>query len=161
MAIFTSGQRVTATALNNAFGGANAATVADQETDSGTVTSTTYTADRTGTANEAGLAFVAPTTGKVLVHMNAGMFNSSATPFNLVSFEVRTGATIGSGTVVTAASDTYALQKYGTSEFHYGATFQVSGLTAGSSYNAQLMYKTQSDTMTINRPGIVVDPVLV
>lgn len=161
MPLFAAGQKLTATALNNAFGGASAASVSVQHSDAGTVTSTTYTADRTGTANEAGLAFVAPTTGKVHVHMNAGIFNSSAVPFNLASFEVRTGSTIGSGTVVFAASDAYALQHYGTGEDHHGATFEVAGLTAGSAYNIQLMYKTQSNTMTVDRPGIVVQPVLV
>lgn len=160
MAIFTAGQTLTATALNNAFGGANAAQVADQETDSGTVTSATYTADRTGTANEAGVAFVAPTTGKVLVHINAGIFSSTGV-FCLVSFEVRNGSTIGSGTVVTAAADAYALQSYEVNEDHKGATFQVSGLTAGNNYNAQLMYRTQSGTLTIDRPDIIVQPVLV
>lgn len=138
----------------------NVATVGVQHTDSGTVTSTTFTADRTGTTNEAGIAFVAPPSGKVLVAIKAGLFNSNATPYNIASYEVRTGSSIGSGTVVVAADVGRGLQMYGTSETRYGATFLVTGLTAGSGYNAQLMYLTQSNTMTVDRPGILVTPCL-
>jgi len=138
----------------------NVGTVGVQHTDSGTVTSTTFTADRTGTSNEAGIAFVAPNSGKVIVHIKAGLFNSNATPYNVASYEVRTGAVVGSGTVVVAADTGRGLQTYGTTETRFGATFLVTGLTAGSSYNAQLMYLTQTNTMTVDRPGIIVEPCL-
>lgn len=138
----------------------NVSTVGVQHTDLGTITSTSFTGDRTGTANEAGIAFVAPSSGKVKVHISCGLFNSGAGSFNVASYEVRSGAVIGSGTVVVAADVGRGLQMYGTSETRFGSEFLVEGLSAGASYNARMMYLTQSGTMSVDRPGIIVTPCL-
>jgi hypothetical protein len=129
-------------------------------TDSGTVTSTTFTATRTGAGGEAGMSFVAPGTGAVVVFWHCGVSDSTAGTFTLVSIEVRTGGTVGSGTVVLAASDNITIQGNATSESSQGTWYPVTGLTAGSTYNVRLMYRVGSGTGTFNRPRVAAAPVL-
>jgi hypothetical protein len=123
------------------------------QTDSGTTTSSTYTATRTGTANVAGVAFKAPLSGIVRIDWACGISAVSGIP--LVSFQCLTGAVIGSGSSVLAASDSYALQATTTAELKVSDFYYVQGLTPNADYNAQLMYRSSGAvTATFNRPKI-------
>lgn len=131
------------------------------QTDSGTVAQNTYTGTRAGTTNVAGCAFTAPESGKISVQWAAGG-SVSAAGFMLISFEIRTGATVGSGTVVWPASDNIQIQYTATSETSGSTFYPVTGLTPGADYNIRLMYRTitSSVTGTINRPRVAVSPML-
>lgn len=132
------------------------ATASSIQTDSGTVTSTSYTGTRTGTSNVAGVAFKAPASGSVRIDWACGVSNSSASNITLASIEVRTGTSVGSGTSVLAAGDAYALQINTATETKISDFYVVSGLTARSDYNVRLMYRVTAGTGTFNRPKVLV-----
>lgn len=92
-----------------------------------------------------GVAFTAPASGSVWVTMTAYMQQTQDGGVALVSHTMRTGATIGSGTVVgTAANSNRALVIGGTVDAGQPQYFQASrrtlwtGLTPGASYNARV-----------------------
>ncbi|MDQ7910266.1 hypothetical protein RB614_37810 [Phytohabitans sp. ZYX-F-186] len=105
-----------------------------------------------------GVAFVAPTTGRVLIEWRANLDNST-NAFTIVAPEVRTGSSVGSGTVVLAASDVNALYGFGTNELGFGCFVPLDGLTPGESYNVRLMHRVTSGTGTIqNSREVIVLP---
>lgn len=128
--------------------------------DSGTTTATTFTTTRSGATSPVGIAFTAPPSGKVDVHMAAALINSGtgATNYTLVGFQVKTGAVLGSGSTVQSASDSLTLQNLGTETRRYGASSLVPGLNPGSSYNVTLMYRVGAGTGTILRVECVLTP---
>lgn len=142
---FLTGQRLTADLLNTNVVPPDAA-FATQATDETAFTSTTYT---NGT-NVCGTSFVAPPNGIVLV-LWAARFQSNVTTTNarvLVTVSVATGSVVGSGSVVSAATDESALESTvadtantGHSRFQGGTFRVVSGLTGGSTYNVVTQHK--------------------
>jgi hypothetical protein len=97
-----------------------------------------------------GVAFTAPTSGKVKITFR-GRFECKVNNSRcVVSAELATGATVGSGTVLNAAVDDEALE---TTQSATAATTPaetrmngsqyrvISGLTAGTTYNAYVMAK--------------------
>lgn len=130
------------------------------QTDSGTVAGATYTGTRTGSSNVAGYSFTAPNSGNIMVFWGAGI--SVTSQFALMAFEIRTGSTIGSGTLVQAASDNIQCQGTATAETTSSNSKLVTGLSAGSVYNIRAMYRTQAGgvTGTYNRPHIAHIPAL-
>lgn len=132
------------------------------QTDSGTVTTATYTGTRTGTANVAGCAFIAPNSGNIMVLWAGGLSVSGSGGFVLVSFQIATGNIVGSGTVVQAPNDNIQIQGTASTETSESTFYPVTGLSAGAAYNIQLMYRTisVSFTGTINRPRVAIMPML-
>lgn len=128
----------------------------DTQNTSGTTTSTSYTATLTG-GTTCGVAFIAPPSGLVLVHFSASLLNSGAN-FSIMSFEVRTGGSVGSGTVFLAADDSRIVGYVGTGQLDLGRTLPVSGLTAGSTYNARQMFRVTAGTGTFLRKNLTVSP---
>lgn len=131
---------------------------------SGSTTSTSYTATLSGSTTPQ-KAFVAPPSGKVLIHWSCYMTHSIASGFAHMSFEVRNGATLGSGTVFLAASDTNSIMTRvsdaGNDDVQFGSTKLVTGLTPGNSYNIQGLYKiVVAGTGTYINRRIIVQPVL-
>jgi hypothetical protein len=140
----------------------NAVEASSVQTDSGTVTSTTYTPTRTGSANTVGAGFFTPPSGKVKLFWQCGVSNSSTTAFTLISFEVRTGGLVGSGTVVFAANDNVTIQHSGTTAEESKNAFyplDAGQLSANTQYNVRLMYRVSAGTGTINRPRLMVEPI--
>lgn len=139
----------------------NVASASGIQTDSGTTTAATYTGTRTGTANVAGCTFIAPNSGNVMVLWGAGV-SISAAGFLLVSFEIRVGGTIGTGTVVQAASDNIQIQGTATTETSGATFYPITGLGAGVQHNIRLMYRVNVGTVTgtINRPRVSILPLL-
>lgn len=123
---------------------ATGATVSSTQNTSGSTTSTTYTATLTG-GTACGTAFVAPPSGKVIVH-NSGFIDNSSTGRSYMTFRIRTGGTVGSGTDVVAAVDDNAVTCLGTDDLTAGRAIHVTGLTPGTTYNCQQLFKASAGT---------------
>lgn len=126
----------------------------DRQDASDTSTSTAYT---TADMTPCGTAFEAPPSGRVYVHLSSLIDNGAANTM-FVSFEVRAGDTVGAGTVFQAASDNTSISWLNTNEAHFGRSFLVTGLTAGSDYNVQLMHRVTAGTGTLQYRYVVVEP---
>lgn len=117
-----------------------------------------------------GVAFTAPPLGKVYVTFRCALGTNSvvSTAGSWLGFEVRTGTTIGSGTVVLAADDTRAAgpsRPFNTNagfKYHPAAGRElVTGLTAGSPYHVRTMFKSEGTaTAAVLNRSVLVEPVL-
>lgn len=164
---YTVGQRLLASQVNNLTPSGNVtvgggltvaanAPLADTQITTGTTTSATYTATLT-TGTACGLAFVAPLSGKVLILNNCEVFNSGAF-FSFCTIRVRNGASIGSGTDFLAASDDEALWNPTAGSFRFGVSRLLPGLTPGSSYNVQQLFRASGGTASFGRKHLIVIP---
>lgn len=110
-----------------------------------------------------GVAFVAPPSGRVIVSFMTGEARTNTTAKALLSFEIKTGSTVGSGTLVYA-SDNATAQSAESDTANKNRALSgetlVSGLTGGTTYNATLTYSVTGGTGTYNRRSIIVDPKL-
>lgn len=121
------------------------AAVSDSDsTDELGATNTSYA---TG-ATTVGMSFVAPTSTKVMIIWGARIEANTATRSALVSIQVATGASIGAGSVVSAANDDSAIetpQDGGSAgaltRLQCSRHRSVTGLTPGSAYNVVVMHK--------------------
>lgn len=134
------------------------ATTVDTQVTSGTTTSTSYTATLTG-GTACGLAFTAPPSGQVLVHNNCRLVNSGIF-LTFCTIRVRTGSSIGSGSDVVATSDENAVTVYATTEARIGNTYLVTGLTPGSSYNVQQLFRVVGGTGTFLNKSLIVQKII-
>lgn len=105
-----------------------------------------------------GVAFTAPTTGRVLVHLSAFLDNSTAGGQSYCSFRLGTGSTVGAGTQILAADDSRSLLVTGVDQGRFGITELVSGLTPGSVYNVQVQHKRITANGDITWRHIIVAP---
>lgn len=132
----------------------------DTSVTNGSTTSNTFVNSLT-TSGIRGVSFIAPPSGKVLVTGMAGGQNNNANP-TFLSFEVRTGGTIGSGTVVLASNENTASENNSSDlnrAYRHKTMGLVTGLTAGTTYNACLTYRgTGASTFTYQRRIIIVQP---
>lgn len=115
-----------------------------------------------------GTAFTAPPTGKVYITVGGRIQCQTTGNTIYLSFEVRTGATVGSGTVVLATDAGRAVAAGGNAT---GFTFArvggskrylLTGLTPGSSYNVRTMHACQTTTATgdLYNRDLLIEPVL-
>jgi hypothetical protein len=124
-----------------------AGTTADAVATAQTTTSTTYT--DLGTVGPAVTVNV-PASGKVLVSVTAGMFDSNNSALNFMSFAI-------SGATTQAAADTRGLSLLGNTAQQASASFVVTGLNAGSTtFTAK--YRTSAGTATFQNRSIWVIP---
>ncbi len=97
--------------------------------------------------DELGFTSTTYTAGTVLVWWGARVEANTAARSVLVSVEVREGATVGAGTVVSAASDDSAIESPQDAAAGAATRLQVSrhrlvtGLVAGQPYNVRTMHK--------------------
>lgn len=163
MSDFLALQELTAAALNDHFdedrdrlNDLEALTAVDSvQNTNGTTTSVTYTATLTG-GTACGIAFIAPASGKVLIHNNSRIFNSGAN-LSLCSIHVRNGASIGSGTDFLTANDAHAVAFFGSTDDRRGCAVLVSGLTPGNNYNVQQSFKTTGGTANFSNKSLIVE----
>lgn len=121
----------------------SAATVASEVDTTNVITTSAPFVPLTGLFN-VGVAFFAPTSGRVLVNIRAVMLMDAAT-VGKASFRLGTGATIGAGTVIQAAGDATGISSFAaTSSPEFGSQFLVSGLVAGDTYNVQMEHRRVS-----------------
>lgn len=152
---FVAGHRLTADLLNDTF----PESAFDEQTTAGTTTSSSYSATLTG-GTACGVVFTAPKSGKILV-VNTGQLDSSTTQTALMGFTIRTGSTIGSGTVFKAVSDDDSQRNVGTDEHQGTHSMIVSGLTPGNTYNCQQQFRSNGGaTATFIRKRLAVIPVI-
>lgn len=108
-------------------------------------------------SNTCGVTFVAGTSGKVRVDWSARMETNTGDGV-LVSVEVRTGSSIGSGSVVASASDDFAIETAGVAAGNnQQSQFRlVAGLTPGNTYNACLVHRVTAGNADIFARRIMV-----
>lgn len=134
-------------------------TVNDSQNDSFTFDSSTLGVDAdSGTYADCGVAFLAPSTGRILVLFGGDLDNSGA-QFTVLAPVLRTGATVGSGTNVGDGDPEYALYTNG-DRYRAGSYWYVEGLTPGDPYNVRLEHRTTggATTGTILRRNVTVVP---
>ncbi|MDY7101568.1 MAG: hypothetical protein S0880_10310 [Actinomycetota bacterium] len=133
--------------------------VADDEATTFTFNDTSYGVDAdTGSPGDCGVAFVAPTTGRVIILFRCFIDNNGAN-FSRLAPHVRTGSTVGSGTDVYAASDVDAITNDSNGDGETACSFVVvTGLTAGNDYNVRLEHRATAGIGTITRRSVAVIP---
>lgn len=123
-----------------------------------TTTSTTFTSV-VSPANVLGVAFTAPASGKVMLHMVCDLVTSGgAGQFAEAAPAVRTGAVLASGSVVLAAAHDRAVIAYNGIQLRAGITYRLTGLTPAASYNAVMEHANSSGTGTFRWREITVVP---
>lgn len=117
-----------------------------------TTTSATYVSIGT----QCGMAFTAPASGAVMVDWFSELKTSVAGNVAACTIEVRTGSTVGSGTLVVTASDALPLVRNDTDrDICSSAWYPVTGLTPGSVYNVRLMHRSDGTrTLSAGRRGV-------
>ena len=139
-------------------GGDTPPTVNDSEAGSYTFTITAYgVATIGGTYADCGVAFIAPTSGRIEI-THAATVSNSTTGGTQVAPAVRTGGTVGSGTSVLAAANINRVVKVGTEAIRAGVPTFVSGLTPGSTYNVRLEHCVSTGTGTALERTVTVKP---
>lgn len=87
-------------------------------------------------ANLADLVFTAPASGRVMIMIGAYVLSKTAGQSAVIAPEVRSGGTIGAGTVVYANNFTSdGFGNYNTAYVHGWSTAVVDNLTPGATYN--------------------------
>jgi len=132
----------------------------EQTTGENNQTSITYI---TG-ANVCGLTFVAPPSGAVKLWLTGRFQNDTSGRTTGMSLQVAAGATIGSGSVISAAADASALECGPGASDRIQATHyrRLTGLSPGSTYNVVVMYRVinGAGTCQIYNRKIEVEPYL-
>jgi hypothetical protein len=151
------GDIITAAYLRN-LTNAGSGSASSIEAGSFNTASTTYSATLTG-ANVCGTAFIAPPSGTVLVLWQASILTAGSSGC-LISFELRDGASVGSGTIITATNDNEALDTRISSNTRPANFFRQASLTPGNSYNVRLMHRSlTAANSTILRRAVFVTPI--
>ena len=129
----------------------NAGSVSTGAVDPSAVTTNSLTYTTAG-GTIVGTPFVAPPSGLVMILWEAS-FNTAGSTGCLVSFEVRQGSTVGSGTVVTAADDNRALDTRVSTSMRPANFWRQTGLTPGNSYNVRMIHRslTGSNSQILRR----------
>jgi hypothetical protein len=156
--VFTSGRKLRASELAALVAAMNAPTVRAVDATSRTTTSTSYTGTLTA-AGLCGVSFVAPQSGKVLIHWAARLGNGSSPNRADCSPAIRAGSTVGSGTSFQAAGDGTSITSIASARI--GASTVVTGLTPGDTYNVSLEQRSFSaGTTTVGDREVTVVPLL-
>lgn len=122
------------------------------------ISNTSYGVTTTGgTYSDCGVVFIAPTSGRVLVHMAARLSNGGASDGTMVCSETRIGGTIGSGTVFEGTGDR-GPSHYGTTFARIGAAHFISGLTPGTTYNIRMLHRVTATNGTVALRELTVVP---
>lgn len=153
---FPAGRKLRASELNQITAALNVASASNADPTTRTTTSASFTTALTA-ANICGTSFVAPPSGIVEVHWAAYMFNSGSN-FTQTSPSVRTGGTVGSGTVILASADARSTTHNGTTGEREGAMTRVTGLTAGATYNVALEHRVGAGTGSFQNREVTVVP---
>jgi hypothetical protein len=94
-----------------------------------------------------GTSFVAPPSGKIMAHFGGHISSDVNTNAVLLSFEMKTGGTVGSGTLVSTAANGdraivcgRAVNSGAVAQLAAGNTALYTGLTPGATYNVRMMH---------------------
>lgn len=136
---------------------------ATSTTDETSFTSTTFVAG----ASPVGVAFTAPPSGAVLI-LFGGMISQNINTFSaFLSCEVKTGSTVGSGTLAGAAANSdralvcgKAVNSGAVAILQGSRHVLYTGLTAGASYNVRLLHCVDGGSGTVFLRDVAVIPQL-
>lgn len=139
--------------------------VSDSEvTDETAFTDTAYVPG----GNPCGISFTAPTSGIVIIFFGVRFQSNTNNVGTIVSVSVRTGSTLGSGTIISGSSDDSAIENVRPVTGGVQSRMQcsrhrlVTGLTPGSIYNVQVEHKMVSaGNGTVFYRDVAVLPVIV
>jgi len=131
-----------------------------------TTTSTAYFA---GTLH--GAAFTAPPSGKVYITAGGALGTNSVVENvgSWMSFEVRAGGTVGSGTVFLSAADSRSTGPWRPNSAAAGYKYApaslrllVSGLTPGDTYNVRTLFRSDNAgaSAAVHHRQLLVEPVM-
>lgn len=98
-----------------------------------------------------GQTIVVPLTGQVEVKWAANLDQSGSGQPGFISPQLNTGAVIGAGALITAASDNIAISTTNADSIAMSNFFVYTGLTPGTSVNAFLLHKTSGTYNISNR----------
>src|SRR5690606_38519382 len=131
----------------------------DAQLDSFSFTHTTYgTGSTSGTYTDCGVAFMAPTTGRVLVILSAQIVNGVGATTRMAPV-VREGPVIGSGPEIVPANDVNSIANQGTNAPILAAQVTLIGnLSPGETYNVRLEHRVSGGTGTLRNRRVVVIP---
>lgn len=140
----------------------------DEGTDSAISTVTYDTTAGSPTLPVCGIAFTAPTSGRVKVSWKGRLECKTNNGKAYLSLQVATGGTAGSGTVLSAGTDDNALETTQSAtatttpaetRMNAGNWRVINGLTPGTTYNACVVHRCQtSATATVYARGVLVEP---
>jgi hypothetical protein len=124
----------------------------------GSLLSTTSTSNQN--MNGAGLVFVAPASGCVVINLTQYLKSGTAGVYAMAGLIVRAGGTVGSGTAVYTNSA--ILINANTQWTRAGGAVLVTGLTPGSTYNVLPCYHSDTAGTSISASAydLVVNPTL-
>jgi hypothetical protein len=111
-----------------------------------------------------GDTFTAPSTGRVYVTVSGRVSSALNGEQAFLSYEIRTGTSVGSGTEVQATSDNRALvtsRAVNTGAAAYAAGSRrvlVTGLTGGADYNIRTMHKVTGGQGTVDFRALLIEP---
>lgn len=123
----------------------------------GTTTSLAYTGTLTG-GTRCGLTFKTLDSGLVIIS-NVCVIKNSTSGRSLCAWELRTGAVVGSGTLITPANDATSLMAIGTNESTASRAELLIGLTPNTSYNLVQVFRASSGTATFNHKSLTAVPI--
>lgn len=98
-----------------------------------------------------GQTIVVPLTGQVEVNWAANLDQSGSGQPGFISPQLNTGAVIGAGALIVAASDNIAISTGAPDSVTMSNFYVYTGLTPGSSVNAFLLHKTSGTYNISNR----------
>jgi hypothetical protein len=75
-----------------------------------------------------------------------------------MSVRIGEDSSIGSGTQFQAASDNFGLMLNVVGTADIGTQFEITGLTPGLTYNAQLQHRTSAGTSFWSRREVIISP---
>jgi hypothetical protein len=116
--------------------------------------STTYVV----TARSLGVVFVAPASGKVVAQLRSSIAPAAGPASAWMSVRIGEDSSIGSGTQFQAASDNFGLMLNVVGTADIGTQFEITGLTPGLTYNAQLQHRTSAGTSFWSRREVIISP---
>lgn len=134
----------------------NASTVTFAEDTIYTSTNVGFT---TAGAPLTGVAFIAPLSGKVLLHWSATLHHNT-TNTAIVSPQIATGDVLGAGTVVFAASSQRSVENGNLAFANIGSSRLLPGLTPGAVYNATLYHSVNGGTGSFAYRHVIAVPLI-
>lgn len=144
----------------------NTATVNDWQDGDYNFTNTSFgTSFSSGTYASCGVTFKAPLSGRVQINYGGCLLRlttGGGAGNARISPQTRTGSSIGSGTIIEAASFDRCMRAGDVgfdARFDFGKSHILSGLTAGADYNTQLLHVVSSGTGNASDRRVSVVPV--
>lgn len=110
-------------------------------------------------ANNCKVDFLGPQSGQVWVGVHANFEMNTAGQIIYIGFEVRTGTTAGSGTLIQAMDTDKSIANGATTRILCGDEWLVSALTSGSQYHARVMYLVTGGNGDIFNRRVTIKPV--